>query len=228
MTPDLTVQIYSTDAENELQSALEELATAGILPEVKIQKPGTYAFLDWLIPTAVVLWASEKYFGAFLEEAGKDNYQALKSFTSKLFERTLGHGATVTRTIKIISGATKPDVVFSGNLSVMYKSTEGWTAKLLFPLDVTLHDYEIACQRFARLVSSHVADPVDSPLSIEVKRLISTKSKGLPPSLQNSDATRNVSMLIYWNVSAECFYVADPVASSRSEMLVSHRLGADA
>jgi len=228
MTSDLIVQIYSTEAENELQSALDDLSAAGIVPEIKKERPGTYACLDWLIPTALVLWASDKFFGAFLEEAGKENYQALKSFTSKVFEKTLGHGATVTRTIKIMSGATKPDVVFSGNLSVMYKSTEGWAAKLLFPLDVTLHDYEIACQRFANLVSSHVADPASSPLSIEVERVIRTKSIGLPPSLKKPDAMNSVRMLVYWNASAECFYVADPVASGKSQKLVSHRLGTDA
>ena len=228
MSPDLILQTYSTDAEHELQGALQDLSTSGISSEVKVYQPGPQAALEWLVPTALMLWAGDKYFGAFLEEAGKDNYQALKRFTSKIFEKTLGKEATVTRTIRTVSGTTKPDVVFSGNLSIMYRSVEGWTAKLLFPLDVTSADYEIACQRFASLVAGYVADPTSSPLAIEAALALREKARGLPSSLQTPDLKKTVRFLVYWNASAECFCVPDLIASGRSGKLVSHRLGAEA
>ncbi len=228
MSADLILQTYSTDDEHELQGALQDLSTSGISSEVKIHQPGPQASLEWLVPTALMLWAGDKYFGAFLEEAGKDNYQALKRFTSKIFEKTLGKEATVTRTIRTVFGTTKPDVAFSGNLSIMYRSAAGWTAKLMFPLDVTSAEYEVACQRFAGLVSGYVADPMSSPLAIEAALALREKARGLPPSLQNPDLQKTVRLLVYWNASAECFYVPDPIASGRSGKLVAHRLGAEA
>ena len=228
MSSEVTAQLYSTDAEDELKEALHDLSAVGISYDVKIYQPGPQAVLEWLVPTALVLWVGDKYFGAFLEEAGKDHYQALKLFTSKVFDKTLGRNATVTRTLRTMSGIKKPDIVFSGNLSVMYQAADGWTARLLFPLDVTSSQYELACQRFAELVSSYLAEPISSPLVFEAVRALHEKAAGLPASLQTLDLWKTVRLLIFWNSGAEAFYVPDPVLSGRLGKLVARRLGAEA
>ncbi|MEY4752993.1 MAG: hypothetical protein RJA44_668 [Pseudomonadota bacterium] len=225
MHPDLILQTYSTDDEGELQDVLQDLAASGIKSEVKIHQPGPQAALEWFVPTALMLWASDKYFGAILAESGKDSYQALKRFASKVFDKTLGKKATVTRTIKTVDGTTKPDVVFSGNLSIVYGSVEGWKAKLLFPLDITSVDYEVACKHFALLVVNYINNPSTSPLAIEAALALEEKSRELPSCLRASELNKSVRLMIYWNASEECFCVLDPFASSMSGKLVSRPLG---
>jgi len=225
---DVTLQTYSTGTEKQLQDALHELSGAGLSSAIRIFHPGPQAALEWLIPTALMLWIGEKYCGAFLEEAGKEHYQALKRFTSRVFEKTLGNEATVTRTMRMVGGGTKPDVVFSGNLSIVYQAPSGWTVKLLFPLDITSAQYEVACQRFAELISAHVARPETSPLSFEAVKTLREASIGLPQSLQTQDRWKTVRLLVFWNSTSEIFYVPDPIASGRQGKLVARELGAEA
>lgn len=224
----VTAQFYSAESALELQETLNALSETGMACEVKIHQPGPQAALEWLVPTALVLWAGDKYFGAFLEEAGKDHYQALKRFTAAVFDKTLGQDATVTRTIRKMSGLTKPDTIFSGNLSVVYRSSDGWQARLLFPTDVTATQYEVACQRFAELVTNYLAEPATSPLAIEAARALREKAAGLPPSLQRPDLRKTIHLLLFWNSGEQVFYVPDPISSGRLGKLVAHRIGTEA
>lgn len=227
MSFDLTAQIYSTEAAFELQEALNDLSETGMTCAVKIHHPGPQAALEWLVPTALVLWAGDKYFGAFLEEAGKDHYQALKRFTAAIFNKTLGRDATVTRSVRTMSGVTKPDTVFSGNLSVVYRSSDGWRARLLFPTDVTATQYEVACQRFAELVANYLAEPATSPLAAEAARALREKAAELPPNFQTPDLWQTVHLLVFWNSGEQTFYVPDPISSARIGKLVAHRIGTE-
>src|SRR4051812_10695315 len=54
---------------------------------------GPDAGLEWLVPTAIVVFITKAYFDAFLKEAGKDPYLLLKKALTKLTERWTGPAA---------------------------------------------------------------------------------------------------------------------------------------
>ena len=152
------IQTLSPDAEAELGDAIKDLEGAGLACAVEHQDLGPQAFIEWLFPTAVLIWVGEKYFGAMLAEAGKDHYQVLKRGLGRLYDKTLSRGASVIRRLRRQDGALTADKSFSGNLSFAYASPEGWTVKLLFPLDVSTSQYERACVEFAGLIADHARD----------------------------------------------------------------------
>ena len=94
------IQTLSPDAERDLGDAIKDLEAAGLGCSVEHQDLGPQAFVEWLFPTAVLIWVGEKYFGAMLAEAGKDHYKVLKRGLGRLYDKTLGRGASVIRRLR--------------------------------------------------------------------------------------------------------------------------------
>lgn len=64
---------------------------------LKVERPeedGPYAALEWLIPTALIVFIGKAYFEAFLKEMGKDHYALLKAGLKLLNSRLLGPKAS--------------------------------------------------------------------------------------------------------------------------------------
>ncbi|WP_201314362.1 hypothetical protein [Dyella sp. EPa41] len=84
---------------DELSSEPAEQFTESIAQDgLEVQRisqpaPGPYAGLQWLLPTAVVLYLGKSYFDGFLKEAGKDHYNLLKKATVKLTKEYIGPAA---------------------------------------------------------------------------------------------------------------------------------------
>ncbi|WP_287367633.1 hypothetical protein [Thauera sp.] len=170
------IQILSPDAGRELTDAIQDLEAAGLGCTVEHRDLGPQAFVEWLFPTAVLIWVGEKYFGAMLAEAGKDHYQILKRGLGRLYDKALSRGASVIRRLRRQDGSLVADAYFSGNLSFAYASPEGWTVKLLFPLDVSASQYERACVAFAGLIADHARDRSRSVLEAEIQSLAEEKA----------------------------------------------------
>lgn len=220
------IQTLSPDAEAELGDAIRDLEGAGLGCAVEHQDLGPQAFIEWLFPTAVLIWVGEKYFGAMLEEAGKDHYQVLKRGLGRLYDKTLSRGASVIRRLRRQDGALTTDTSFSGNLSFAYASPEGWTVKLLFPLDVSASQYERACVEFAGLIADHARDRSRSVLEAEIQAMAEEKASILPEEITPAHMRGRVRLLVFWNSAEGCFHVPDPGESGYRGELISRPLGA--
>ena len=53
-------------------------------------EPSVNAGLEWLLPTAVVVWFTNKYLGTLLQEAAKDHYPKMRDALLRLVRRTTG------------------------------------------------------------------------------------------------------------------------------------------
>lgn len=93
--------------------------------------PGPYAGMQWLLPTAVVLFFGKSYFDGFLKEAGKDHYNLLKNATVKLTKEYIGPAAK--KVLVVFSKGKIPpgDPEYSLTYSVVGDLGEHVTAKLL-------------------------------------------------------------------------------------------------
>ena len=69
-------------------------------------EPGPFAALEWLIPTAVIVYIAKSYFESFLKEMGKDHYVLLKKGLRNLGASLLGNNAPQ---IRLIGTAGKID-----------------------------------------------------------------------------------------------------------------------
>lgn len=219
------IQTLSPGTGRELVDAIQDLEAAGLGCTVEHSDLGPQAFVEWLFPTAVLIWVGEKYFGAMLAEAGKDHYQMLKRGLGRLYDKALSRGASVIRRLRRQDGSLVADAYFSGNLSFAYASPEGWTVKLLFPLDVSASQYERACVAFAGLIADHARDRSRSVLEAEIQSLAEEKASILPDEITPAHLRGSVRLLVFWNSGESCFHVPDPGESGYRGELVSRPLG---
>jgi len=196
------IQTLSPDAGRELTDAIQDLEAAGLGCTVEHRDLGPQAFVEWLFPTAVLIWVGEKY-----------------------FDKALSRGASVIRRLRRQDGSLVADAYFSGNLSFAYASPEGWTVKLLFPLDVSASQYERACVAFAGLIADHARDRSRSVLEAEIQSLAEEKASILPDEITPAHLRGSVRLLVFWNSGEGCFHVPDPGESGYRGELVSRPLG---
>ncbi|PMQ04258.1 hypothetical protein DyAD56_16340 [Dyella sp. AD56] len=116
--------------------------------------PGPYAGMQWLLPTAVVLFFGKSYFDGFLKEAGKDHYNLLKKATAKLTKEYIGPAAKKVLVVfskgKIQSG----DPEYSLTYSVVGELDERVTAKLLLEPQLSNDESAAAVAAFLDFLKS--------------------------------------------------------------------------
>lgn len=223
--PAVVIESASPAFEAELAPALEALRATGLDVQFHHQPLDPQAFLEWLIPSAVAFFLADKYLGAMLGELGKSHYGHAKRGLEILYDKTLGKKASVTRELQRSDGTPQTAKVFSGNLSFVYQSPEGWRVKLLFPLDITADQYAQSCDRFFSLMAERGRHPETSPLEAEINAQAEEKREFLPPEVTLGHMRPRVSLLVFWDAAAQRFLAVDAASSSRLAELVAWPLG---
>ncbi|MCE1181726.1 MAG: hypothetical protein LWW81_05385 [Rhodocyclales bacterium] len=109
---------------------------------------GIYAGLEWLVPTAVVVYLAKPYFTAFLSEAGKDHYQLLRKALVELAKRYIGAGAPQLRAVSAGGKAKEPSGKYSLVFSVVADLDQATSIKLLIESDLEHAAVEQATEAF--------------------------------------------------------------------------------
>jgi hypothetical protein len=160
------------------------------------ERPGPYAGLEWLIPTAVVVFIGRAYFDAFLKEAGKDHYQILKAALKKLTMKFIGPSAPIGRIY--FAGANKvqsPVPRYSLAYSVIANLGNGLSVKLLLTPDLSAEECNSAVEAFTAFLEAGVGGTLD-PTSVE--GLVDAKPVG-------------GTLLVAYNRELKKLVVEDPV-----------------
>jgi len=119
------------------------------------EESGPFGALEWLIPTAVIVYLGKSYFDSFLKEMGKDHYNLLKAGLKGLHDKVLGPSAPKV-TLVSTAGKTSKDQPYSLVYSILAESDAGFTFKLLIQTEATEQEYEEILDAFlAFLVSFH-------------------------------------------------------------------------
>ena len=121
-------------------------------------KSGPFAGLEWLMPTAVMLFITQGYFNGFLGEMGKDHYQALRTGLKSLCARF----AKVKVTLIGTSGKVSQDQPYSLALSLWSEADDGRTFKFLVPNDPEAID--IALDGYLTFLEAHAAGELPAEL----------------------------------------------------------------
>lgn len=113
-----------------------------------------YAGLEWLIPTAVIIYIGKSYFDGFLKEMGKDHYNLLKAGFKVLREKLLG---PTTPQMAVVSSAGKksPNQPYSLVYSIMAEGNGNLRFKLLIQREVSEHEYDKILDTFLGFLEAY-------------------------------------------------------------------------
>jgi len=128
-----------------------------------------YAGLEWLLPTAGVIFIAKAYFDAFLKEMGKDHYHLLKAGLSTLRSKLLGSSAP-----EVVVVSTQGKLRAGDSYSLLYSIVadgEGRLRfKLLLPSQCSEAEYEEAIDAFLAFLRDFHSQSLTPQMAEELKR----------------------------------------------------------
>jgi len=132
-TDHISSEFRASVAANELNLVLE-----------KIPSTRAFAAIEWLMPTALMLFVAKSYLDGFLGEAGRDHYVALKKATLRVAERV--NRLAVTR----IGTPGKLALIqpYSPVFSIWFERDDQTRFKFLIPADLSPEETEAAFDSF--------------------------------------------------------------------------------
>ena len=136
------------------------------------REPVPYASLEWLIPTAVVVFMLriDKYFEAFWSEAGKDHYQILRKALSKLVKRTTGPEKEV-KLRYVASSEQKVSRKTPPTLSVMSATRLESRISFVFEDETPPDQQEHSVDRMLALLQEHHSDFPNDSITQQAKQI---------------------------------------------------------
>ncbi len=159
------------------------------------EESGPYAALEWLLPTAVIVYISKSYFDGFLKEMGKDHYNLLKAGFKKLSEKVIGPSAPKI-TLLGSSGKISKEQLYSPVFSVLAEIDSEIKFKLLISIDSSQEEYEQGIQAFLAFLYDFHLYKLDSGM-IEIL---------------NSAQVINGVILLAFNQETKAIEVIDPIS----------------
>lgn len=132
------------------------------------EEEGPYAGLEWLIPTAVIVFLGKSYFDGFLKEMGKDHYNLLKAGLKTLREKLLGTAAPEVTVIST-AGKTRKDQPYSLVYSILAETDAGFRFKLLLQRRVSEREYDEILDAFLTFLAAYHAYSLDREITEKLK-----------------------------------------------------------
>ncbi len=188
--------IHTESVPSEVFSGFTQVISCeGLDLQIKSRKNGgPFAALEWLLPTAVIVYISKSYFDGFLKEMGKDHYNLLKQGFQKLREKVIGPSAP-TITLFGSSGKITKEQPYSLVFSVLAEAEPGLRFKLLIQTNVSEDEYEEILGAFLEFLSAFHARSLDAQT---IERLVAARVVG-------------DTLLLAFNQDAKAIEPIDPV-----------------
>jgi len=207
--PDLELSFASGFEAHTFEAIAKELRASGAKVELRRRPPeGPYAFLEWLIPTALILWVAKPYLQEFSKTTGELHAKAFHAGLSRLWSKVFGPKPEVTYNIVSSSGKYKSSV-FSAALSLRALRNDNGEVIHLLPMVTSSEDFSLAADRFIQLMQSHYSLEGADGL---------TKTMPLVKYLNHP----NFQALIYMNPETKRLELIDYVESSKAGKLITH------
>jgi hypothetical protein len=161
--PDLLLSYQLPLQEEALQPFIDAVSAPGLALVIEPRPPcGPFAGIQWLLPTAVIVWFGKSYFEGFLKEAGKDHYVRIKRGLGTLWPLFFGENRVVRMTAVGTPGKIRPDdAKYSLGISILAEAGSGLHFKLLFPDDISAEGFNIATARFLHFLERYYGGDLD-------------------------------------------------------------------
>ncbi len=168
--PDLLVSYELPIPKGAVQPFIDTVGAPGLLLAVKTRpSSGPLAGVQWLLPTAVIIWFGKSYFEAFLKEAGKEHYVLVKRGLSSLWSLFFGESRSVRSIAVGTSGKIPPDgVTYSLSISILAEGHSGLRFKLLFRDDISAEAFNAATANFLHFLEKYYAGELDAVTEVRL------------------------------------------------------------
>jgi hypothetical protein len=169
-SPHLAI-LHTTSIPRDAFTEFARLVSAENLDfQIQSREPdGPFAGMEWLLPTAVIVYIGKSYFDGFLKEMGKDHYALLKAGFGKLQSKLLGSEAPK-MTIISTQGKTRSDQKYSLMYSILAEAGEGINFKLLIQREITEENYEQVIAAFLEFLQAFHSNSLTPEKAIELSQ----------------------------------------------------------
>lgn len=190
-------EVVSDDIVDEFISAI---STQGLSPSVeREEKFPIQAGLEWLAPTALIIFLAKPYFESFLSEMGKDHYNILKKALKALANRLLGRSGPKIRLIHS-KGKIKNSEKYSLTFSIYVEVSEKLNLKLLFPIELQEEEVHEIIETYSSFIEALYTGQMDEAL---IHKLSGGRVIGK-------------TMLIAYDIEAKTLSPVDPIPQKQS------------
>jgi hypothetical protein len=171
-SPQIVIVHIDSIPEEVFSEFVRTIATERLKLDIESRENGEiYAGLEWLIPTAVIIYIGKSYFDGFLKEMGKDHYNLLKAGFVTLREKLLGPAAPQMAVVSS-AGKTSPNQPYSLVYSIMAEGNGSLRFKLLIQREVSEREYDEILNAFLGFLEAYHshAPAADFAANLEVPR----------------------------------------------------------
>lgn len=135
---------YEEDIPEEIpKSIIEEVQhqDLNLVAEAR-EKSGPFAGMEWLLPTAIVIFITRSYFDAFLKEMGKDHYNLLKKGILSVWGKLFSDSREINLVSVGTSGKIKKGNPYSLAFSIWSDFNNEYKVKFLFEDNLERDEFE--------------------------------------------------------------------------------------
>ena len=170
MLPSIAISYARSVPEDTFAEFRGLLSAAGTPVEVEERDiDGPYAGIEWLVPTAVIVFLGKAYFDGILKEAGKDHYTALKRGLKSLHSRLVGPKAPEVAVLST-AGKIRPSQVYSLTFSLLAEADDGLRFKLLIQKGASEAEYEATVTAFIAFLDAFHQRRLDATVVDELRK----------------------------------------------------------
>lgn len=131
---------------------------------------GPFAGVEWLLPSAVILFIGKAYFESFFKEMGKDHYHLMKKGLKSLRTSFLSRTKRITfKRVAVPSSKIPKDPIFSVLFSIMALTKDGQRIKFLFPECLSEEEFQNSTEAFFNLLAENYSEGKSDELTLQVQ-----------------------------------------------------------
>lgn len=153
--PQIALSYTNSIPEETFADFLKLVSPAGLDIQVESREENdVYASLEWLIPTAVIIFIGKSYFESFFSEMGKDHYSMLKTGLKSLRTKLFGSNAPKISMLGT-PGKISANQPYSLVFSIIAEAETGLRFKLLIQNVVSEEEYEEIINAFFNFLADY-------------------------------------------------------------------------
>lgn len=168
---DIGISYVETFPNIIAEELCQDLERIGFKIEVERRRPeGPTVAVEWLLPTAFIVFLSHKFFGTLLQEAAKDLYPVLKEALLKVIKLTCGKNRKIT--MRIVASApmkTSSDTVAAFTIYAQLRINR--SARFTFAEDLEERRHSAALDNLLSVIRDHYIYYPNDPLTKAMKLL---------------------------------------------------------
>jgi hypothetical protein len=134
--------------EEIISHFIAEIASPGLDIKSEARESEPQAGLEWLVPTAVIIFIGKAYFDSFLKEMGKDHYHLLKRSVAALWKYIFGNERATNISLVGTKGKMSSAIPYSLLFSIVTDVLGEYRIKYLLKDNISEDDFEKAIETF--------------------------------------------------------------------------------